>query len=104
MHTGLRLDPGLVAASRPLSVRAIASHPWLLAALAALPIGWLVACYFLGAPQGTLPTGFIQYDQAYYMAEAREHWDGGFHLLYGSPASANYDTPRVYFRPQTLLL
>lgn len=104
MHTGLPLDPGLVAASRPLSVRAIASHPWLLAALAALPIGWLVACYFLGAPQGTLPAGFIQYDQAYYMAEAREHWDGGFHLLYGSPASANYDTPRVYFRPQTLLL
>lgn len=76
----------------------------MLAALAALPIGWLVACYFLGAPQGTRPAGFIQYDQAYYMAEAREHWDGGFHLLYGSPASANYETPRVYFRPQTLLL
>jgi hypothetical protein len=104
MSTDLPLDPGLVAEQRPALVRAITSHPWLLAAVAASPIGWLVACYFLGTPQDTHPTGFIQYDQAYYMAEAREHWDGGFHLLYGSPASPDYDTPRVYFRPQTLLL
>jgi hypothetical protein len=38
------------------------------------------------------------------MAEARQHFAGGFHLLYGLPASSDYDTPRVYFHPQTLLL
>jgi hypothetical protein len=104
MHTELALDRGLLMAHRPISAPAIASHPWLLAVLAALPIGWLVACYFIGAPQGTRATGFIQYDQAYYMAEARQHWDGGFHLLYGLPASPDADTPRVYFRLQTLFL
>jgi hypothetical protein len=104
MHTELPLDPGVVAAQRPVSVRAITGHPWLLALLAALPIGWLIACYFLGAPPGTRATGFIQYDQAYYMAEAREHWDGGFHLFYGLAASPDSDTPRVYFRLQTLML
>jgi len=104
MHTEMPLDPGLVTAQRPVSIGVITSHPWLLALLASLPIGWLVACYFLGAPPGTRATGFIQYDQAYYMAEAREHWDGGFHLLYGLPASPDIDTPRVYFRLQTLFL
>jgi hypothetical protein len=38
------------------------------------------------------------------MAEARQHFAGGFHLFYGLPASSDYDTPRVYFRPQFLLL
>ena len=104
MHTEIPLDRGLARAQRPVSIGVITSHPWLLALLASLPIGWLVACYFLGAPPGTRATGFIQYDQAYYMAEAREHWDGGFHLLYGLPASPDIDTPRVYFRLQTLFL
>jgi hypothetical protein len=104
MHTEMPLDRGLTRAQRPMSIGVITSHPWLLALLASLPIGWLVACYFLGAPPGIRATGFIQYDQAYYMAEAREHWDGGFHLLYGLPASPDIDTPRVYFRPQTLFL
>src|SRR5262249_18302980 len=40
----------------------------------------------------------------YYMAEARQHFADGFHLFYGFPASSDYDTPRVYFRPQFLLL
>ena len=40
---------------------------------------------------------------AYYMANARECFDRGFHLLYGNPY-AGYETPRIYFQPQTLLL
>jgi len=85
-------------------IRAMAMNRWFLAGLAMLPICWLTACYFLGAPEDTHPTGFIQYDQAYYMAEARQHFADGFHLLYGLPASSNYDTPRVSFHPQTLFL
>jgi hypothetical protein len=87
-----------------MGIRVLAANRWLLAVLAMLPISWLIGCYFLGAPQGTRATGFIQYDQAYYMAEARQHFAGGFHLFYGLPASSDYDTPRVYFHPQTLLL
>jgi hypothetical protein len=87
-----------------MGIPALAANRWLLAALAMLPIASLIGCYFIGGPQDTRPTGFIQYDQAYYMAEARQHFAGGFHLLYGSPASSDYDTPRVFFHPQTLLL
>jgi hypothetical protein len=87
-----------------MNIGVFAANRWFLAFLAMLPIGWLTACYFLGAPPNTHPTGFIQYDQAYYMAEARQHFTGGFHLSYGLPASPDYDTPRVYFHPQTLLL
>jgi hypothetical protein len=84
--------------------RALATNRWLYAAIAVLPIGWLLGCYFIGAPPDTDAVGFIQYDQAYYMAEARGHFDHGFHFFYGLAASPDYDTPRVYFRPQTLLL
>ena len=87
-----------------MSSRRLPSNRWLLASLALLPIAWLLGCYFIGAPRDTHATGFIQYDQAYYMAEARQHFTGGFHLLYGLPASDDYNTPRVYFHPQTLLL
>src|SRR6516162_4352191 len=87
-----------------MCIRALAANRWLLAVLAMLPIAWLIGCYLLGAPQDTRPTGFIQYDQAYYMAEARQHFAGGFHLFYGLAGSSDYDTPRVYFRPQTVLL
>jgi hypothetical protein len=53
--------------------------------------------------QGLVATGFIQYDMASYVANAREHFDQGFHLLYGNPY-AGYDTPAIYFQPQSLLL
>ena len=39
------------------------------------------------------------------MANAREHFDaGGFSLIYGSPFTYDYGTPRIYFQPLTLLL
>jgi len=51
------------------------------------------------------PTGFVQGDQAYYMANAREHFDrGAFSLTYGNPSGANFNTPPIYFQPQTLFL
>ncbi|HEY6250559.1 MAG TPA: hypothetical protein VI685_11415, partial [Candidatus Angelobacter sp.] len=48
-------------------------------------------------------TGFIFYDMAYYMANAREHFDQVFRLTYGNPY-AFYGTPAIYFQPQTFLL
>jgi hypothetical protein len=50
-----------------------------------------------------IPTGFIQYDLAYYVANARQHFDEGFHLTYGNPY-ASYGTPAIYFQPHIFLL
>jgi hypothetical protein len=64
-----------------------------------------VAHYVGFVRAGLHPTGFIAYDTPYYMANAREHFDaGGFSLLYGSPFTYDYGTPRIYFQPLTLLL
>jgi len=105
IHTEVSYGLDRIAVQRSLNRRrALTTNPWLIAVVAALPICWLLICYLIGGPEDADPTGFIQYDQAYYMAEARGHFDGGFHVFYGLPASPDYDTPRVYFRPQTLLL
>ena len=55
------------------------------------------------ALQGKVATGFVISDMAYYMANAREHFDQGFRLTYGNPY-ASYATPAIYFQPHTFLL
>ena len=50
-----------------------------------------------------VPTGFIEYDLPSYLAEGRAYFDRGFHLTYGNPY-AGYDSPTIYFQPQTMLL
>jgi hypothetical protein len=61
--------------------------------------------YHYTTTDGLIPTGFIQGDQQHYMAAAREHFDGGaFSLTYGNPFSPSYETPKIYFQPQTLIL
>ena len=49
-------------------------------------------------------TGFIQYDQPSYMADAQAFFDGGFHLFYGNPFSPDPDTPRIYFQADLFVL
>lgn len=53
--------------------------------------------------KGMVPTGFIQYDLAYYVANARQHFDEGLRLTNGNPY-ATYGTPAIYFQPHILLL
>ena len=77
---------------------------WAVAALLFAPMWVVYALHFLCVPEGLAGTGFLQYDQPYYMANAREHFDGGFFPLYGLPYSFDYDTPRLYFQPLTLML
>lgn len=70
-----------------------------------LPMGLVLIAHFLFPPEGQVATGFLQYDQLSYMANAREHFDSGaFSLFYGLPFAADPDTPRLYFQPHTLLL
>src|SRR5690348_7286776 len=79
--------PNRITIERPSSFGAPTANRWLLAMIALLPICWLLACYVIGAPPDSDSVGFIQYDQAYYMAEARGHFDQGFHIFYGLAAS-----------------
>ncbi|MEP7352808.1 MAG: hypothetical protein ABI824_06220 [Acidobacteriota bacterium] len=53
--------------------------------------------------RGLVPTVFAQYDLAYYLANGRQHFQDGFHLLYGNPY-AQYGTPAIYFQPHVFLL
>ena len=78
---------------------------WVISSLLFLPFYYPFLTHFLFPPEGMLPTGFIQTDQPSYIANAREHFDdGSFHLSYGLPYSPSYDTRRIYFQPQTLVL
>jgi hypothetical protein len=74
--------------------------PVVLAVPALIPF---VNTFFVARTKGLVPTGYIQTDQPYYAANAREFFDQGFHILYGNPY-ASYDTPRIYFQPHLLLI
>jgi hypothetical protein len=78
-------------------------HPalrWWASLALLLPVIVLYACEYL---RGGF-TGFIQYDQPYYMANARKFFDGGFHFLYGNPFSPDPGTPAIYFQIHLLVL
>src|SRR5580698_3872962 len=72
----------------------------LLSLPALLPLAGAIVVPYL---HNMVPTGFIEYDMPFYMANARAQFSQGFHLLYGNPF-AGYDTPAIYFQPQILLL
>ena len=72
----------------------------LLSLPALLPLaGALIVPYL----HNRVPTGFIEYDLPSYLAEGRAYFDRGFHLAYSNPY-AGYDSPAIYFQPQTFLL
>ena len=78
----------------------LSSPPRWLPLILALP-AFLPLIAALSTP--LVPTGFIQYDMAYYLANARGHWDDGtFRLLYSNPYG-DYGSPAIYFQPQTAL-
>jgi hypothetical protein len=76
---------------------------WMASVALFLPVIVLYLCEYLRG-DGRSFTGFIQYDQASYMADARAYFQGGFHLFYGNPYSPGPGTPRIYFQIQFLLL
>lgn len=84
----------------------VAAHraDWLVAAAAMLPMALVYLLHYLCAPAGYAATGFLQYDQASYMANARAVFEHSPGLTYGVPFSPYDDTPRVYFQPIAVLL
>ncbi|MEX0921644.1 MAG: hypothetical protein WD489_05675 [Rhodovibrionaceae bacterium] len=77
---------------------------WLAALALLTPVILLYLAHYLLLPEGLFAHGFLQYDQPYYLANAREHFDAGFSLLYRLPFSPNYDSPALYFQPLSLVL
>lgn len=74
-------------------------------ALLLTPVVALYVCPYLFHNPDVSFTGFIQYDMASYMANAREHFDNGyFRFSYSNPFSYSYESKAIYFQPQTLLL
>lgn len=81
------------------------SHPWLLSALLCVPVYLLYAANFFNLPPHVSGTGFLQYDQPSYMADARAYFARGhFFPTYGLPFSSALDSPRIYFQPLTAVL
>ncbi len=78
---------------------------WLVSLALFSPILVPYAAHFAFQLPGRQPTGFIDYDLPYYMANAREHFDAGrFHFFYSNPFDPNYASPRIYVQPMTLAL
>ncbi len=71
---------------------------------AAMLLPWLtiLAAHYLG--NGDRATGFIQYDQPYYVANGRAAFERGDGLRYPNPSDSNPDAPVIYFHwlPWTL--
>jgi hypothetical protein len=63
----------------------------------------LVYAYLSAWWHGRVPTGFLHYETAYYMANARAHFARGFGLLYANPY-APYGAHRIYFQPHIFVL
>ncbi len=74
--------------------------PFLLALPAWIP---LIASIVRARALGLVPTGFVQYDMACYVANARQHFANGFHFTYSNPF-APYGSPAIYFQPHIFLL
>lgn len=81
-----------------------ARHPWLAAVVLYLPMAAIYLQPFVFHPPHSWPTGFLQYDQASYMAMAREYFDEGFSFAYGNPFSPDPETPRIFFQPWAFAL
>ncbi len=78
---------------------------WLLSLLLFLPVLLLYFSHFKHGSENKIPSFFIQDDMPYYMAIAREYFDGGSPpLSYGNPFSPNLETKRHYFQPPTWIL
>ncbi|MBV8611409.1 MAG: hypothetical protein JO034_28700 [Singulisphaera sp.] len=78
---------------------------WLACLLLITPAMVPYLAHFARRSDRGAPTGFIHYDMAVYMANAREHFDGPrFRLTYSNPCSPSYDGAPIYFQPMTLLL
>jgi hypothetical protein len=73
--------------------------------LLSLPIAALYVAHFVNwAKVPGVPTGFLQYDMAYYIANARQYMDGEHTWLFYANPYDFHNSPSIYFQPLILLL
>ena len=79
---------------------------WGISILLMLPPFLYYIAHFLGfGNPDAIPTGYIQYDMPYYMANALEYKESkNLHLLFPLPFSSNYENESIYFYPQIFLM
>jgi len=72
--------------------------------LGLLLLPWLTVLAFHYWGNGPNATGFIQYDQPYYVANGRAAFERGNGFLYPNPSDASADAPAIYFHWMPWLL
>ena len=77
---------------------------WLVSLALLSPVFLLYLAHIALQPAWIWPSGFLHYDHVALLAEAREHFDGGFSWLRALPFSDSASSPRLYAEPLSLLL
>lgn len=80
------------------------SGVWLASLALLSPLLLLYLVHFTLQPAWLWPSGFLHYEHAALMAEAREYFDRGFSPLRALPFSDSRSSPQLYFEPLALLL
>ena len=72
--------------------------------LLTLPIIVFFLSYWFNHSPDLIPTGFIQYDNAGYLAYGKQYLDeDSFHLFYSNPFNDSGNYNKIYFQIQSLL-
>jgi hypothetical protein len=74
------------------------------AIVAMLPVVAIYLAHYLLVPAGYHGTGFLHYDQPYYMANAHATVAPVFSPVYKLPFATENSTPAIYFQPLTAVL
>jgi len=79
-------------------------HPWAWAVLGIAPFLLVYLFPVWNAPADHTATGFVQYDQASYIAHGRAMFERGHGLAGPNPYEISPDAPRIYFHALNWLL
>lgn len=90
--------------ARAAAPAAAGRRAWLVALVLWLPymLVWLAPALF--AHEGLVPTGFVQHDQPYYLANGRAVFERGNGLLGPNPFDPDPAAPAIYFHWLTWLM
>jgi hypothetical protein len=78
---------------------------WLFALLLSLPMVVFFIAHFTNYDAGLKATGFIQYDNVSYIANAKQYIDGDYSgIFYSNALGSSADAPHIYFQPQNFIL
>jgi hypothetical protein len=76
---------------------------WGFSLVLTVPILFFLSAYFFNHSKDAIPTGFIQYDNVSYAANAQQLFKNG-NLFYANRLNDSDHYPRIYFQPQHLIL